>query len=113
MDKVLLDGIRVGIGFHSAALRAVERQSVEEAYAKGILSTLCCTITLSAGVNLPAARVIIASPWTVGNFMTCSSYLQKVGRAGRGIDLKYGQQQRPDSFIFMSPMGCTSVREVA
>jgi replicative superfamily II helicase len=101
VDKALLQGIRVGIGFHSAALHAVERKAVEEAYAKGILSILCCTSTLAAGVNLPAARVIITTPWTVGRFITCSSYMQKVGRAGRGVDLKQ-QQKPPHSFIFMS-----------
>ena len=107
VDPVLLRGISVGIGFHSAALHATERRAVEEAFAKNIISALCCTSTLAAGVNLPASRVIIRSPWTGKHFITCSKYLQMVGRAGRTNirrdEQRRQQQTKADSYIFVQP----------
>ena len=84
VDPVLLHGIKYGIGFHNAALHPVERKAIEDAYRKGIILSLCCTSTLAAGVNLPAARVIIRQTSIAQLFLTCSRYMQMTGRAGRG-----------------------------
>ncbi|KAK3909618.1 Helicase POLQ-like [Frankliniella fusca] len=106
-DPVLLHGIQSGVGYHTAALHQVERLAIEEAFSKGFVSALFCTTTLSAGVNLPCHRVIICSPWLGKDFITCSRYLQKCGRAGRSVfrsgasDGNEKKQPAPDSFIFM------------
>jgi hypothetical protein len=100
IESTLLAGIAVGIAFHTAALQASERTAIEDAYARGILTALCCTTTLSAGINMPSNRVIIASHSIGDRFITCSLYLQVIGRAGRGTKESTSE---PDSFIFLSP----------
>lgn len=78
----------------SVGLTMEEREQIERGFRQGILLVIVATSTLSSGVNLPAQRVIIRSPWgqsnsTVGPCLTTASYRQMAGRAGRkGIDTK-------------------------
>ena len=78
-----------GFGTHHAGMPRTDRNRVEQLFAAGHISVLCCTATLAWGVNLPAAAVIIKGTQLYssqeGKFVDLGilDVLQIFGRAGR------------------------------
>jgi helicase len=97
LSRLLADAVARGVAFHHAGLAAEHRRLVEDGFRDGVLKVLCSTPTLAAGVNLPARRVVIASParydTDYGGSATISvlEYRQMIGRAGRPRYDEYGE----------------------
>ena len=107
VDAALAELIMSGIAYHHAGtptgvqtsclrvkfglgLTELEREIVEDAYRDGIISILCATTTLAAGVNLPAGRVIIRRLRAASHKLDVCGYRQMVGRAGRAGQSELG-----------------------
>ena len=98
VHPVLATSIIGGIAFHHAGLTSEERLIIETAFRQGIVLVLCATSTLSAGVNLPAERVILRTVSAASGgappptpMAVSSKMKQMVGRAGRAGHASKGE----------------------
>ncbi|UJR13694.1 hypothetical protein I4U23_000706 [Adineta vaga] len=105
--EILKTTIPFGIAYHHSGLTGDERQLIEEAFLDGILTCITCTSTLSTGVNLPAKRVILRSPYVASHFLTFAQYKQMSGRAGRT-----GQSQTGECYVIAREKDMKSLRDM-
>ncbi len=85
--QTLSELVAKGVAFHHAGLSNQQRTLIENAFREGAIAVISATPTLAAGVNLPAAYVVVESlrryedgGWTP---ISVSEYKQLAGRAGR------------------------------
>jgi helicase len=89
LSRLLAEVVAKGSAFHHAGLEAEHRRIVEDYYRARAIKLLSATPTLSAGVNLPARRVVVADMTRYdaergGNAeISVLEYRQMAGRAGR------------------------------
>lgn len=76
-----------GIGVHHAGILPRYKQLVEEMTLERLLKVVVCTETISAGINLPAKRVVFPSLKKYikrkARLLTPAEFHQMAGRAGR------------------------------
>lgn len=101
-----------GIAYHHAGLSSSERLLVEKGFRTGGLSVLVATSTLSAGINLPARRVILRHCWNFEHkgkaLLSPIVYRQMCGRAGRA-----GQDDRGEAVLMQTePVTEQQLREL-
>jgi DNA polymerase theta len=91
IDKDLASMIMKGVAFHHAGITTDERKLIEDGFRNNAINVLCCTTTLSAGVNLPCRRCIFIGMRLGIENIDIVQYKQSCGRAGRaGLDT-YGE----------------------
>ncbi|GAF92854.1 unnamed protein product, partial [marine sediment metagenome] len=92
----LRDVINHGVAFHHAGLLPKERRIIEDNYKKRIIKIICCTTTLSAGVNTPARVVILKD-------------FKKYTTSGHNIKNFSGYFENGDGFSYFKPFSANEV----
>lgn len=84
-NKLFVEGLTRGIGYHNSGLSRRQRNAVEMLFRMGYLTIVFATETLSLGVNMPCKTTVF-----LGDNITLTplTYRQTAGRAGRrGFDV--------------------------
>lgn len=87
--------VEKGVAFHHAGLASKQRELIEDNFRDGVITIICSTPTLAAGLDLPAFRAIIRDSKRFGQRgmapIPVLEYLQMAGRAGRPGKEDYGE----------------------
>ena len=92
ISNKLEDMLLNGVGIHHAGLSWSSRKIVEDLFRDGLIFVICCTTSLSAGINTPARTVILRDVKLFASdesnevenvFMDANTVHQILGRAGR------------------------------
>ncbi len=85
--KKLADCARNGVAFHHSGLAPLQRNLIEAEFKAGKIKIICCTTTLSLGLEFPTDRVIVKDLRRFGGYsqqwIPVLEVKQFVGRAGR------------------------------
>lgn len=86
-----VDGLVRGVAAHHAGMLPAFKETVEEAFVRGLVRVVFATETLALGINMPARSVVLEKlvKWDGSQHVdiTPGEYTQLTGRAGRrGID---------------------------
>ncbi|MFW9822593.1 MAG: DEAD/DEAH box helicase [Candidatus Thorarchaeota archaeon] len=98
-NKDLTKVIQKGVAFHHAGLLARERKAIEDNYRKRIIKVICCTTTLSAGINTPARVVILRD-------------FKKYITSGYNIKNFSGYHENGDGFSYFKPFSPNEVFQI-
>jgi superfamily II DNA/RNA helicase len=80
----LIDYLSKGVGFHYGPMPASVKMAVESLFMEKEMQILCCTSTLSEGVNFPAKNILIYKPMMGKSTpMKELGFWNLAGRAGR------------------------------
>ncbi|MFW9882726.1 MAG: helicase-related protein [Candidatus Thorarchaeota archaeon] len=97
--KALQKVIRSGIAFHHAGLLPKERKIIEDNFRNRIIKVICCTTTLSAGVNTPARVVILRD-------------FKKYVTSGHNIKNFSGFHENGDGFSYFKPFSANECHQI-
>jgi helicase len=91
--------IKYGVAFHHAGLLPKERKAIEDNYRRRIIKVICCTTTLSAGINTPARMVILKD-------------FKKYVTSGHNIKNFSGYHENGDGFSYFKPFSGNEVFQI-
>lgn len=88
-----------GVVFHHAGLLPRERKLIEDNFCNKLIRVICCTTTLSAGINTPARVVILRD-------------FKKYTTSGFNIKNFSGYHENGDGFSYFKPFSANEVFQI-
>jgi ATP-dependent RNA helicase HelY len=91
LNRLILEGLRHGVGLHHAGILPALKRLTEVLFERGLVRVVFATETMSLGIHMPAKSVVIGGLRKRSDLgfrgLTVSELTQMGGRAGRrGID---------------------------